>query len=231
MDRRDEQLEGKRRAAERAVKLVPDGADIGLGSGSTAEIAIRLLGERTRAGLRIRGVPTSERTAALARESGIPLTSLVKAPELELTLDGADEVDPQLHLIKGLGGALAREKIVARASRLEVILVDPSKLVTTLGERGPLPIEVLPFGWTRAARELEGMGLRPERRETLEGPYITDNGNYILHLRPGPIADAHELDARLHAVTGVVETGLFIGISGLVLVGGPDGVRELRPPA
>ena len=220
----------KRRAAERAVELVPPGADVGLGSGSTAEIAIRLLGERVRVdGLRLRGVPTSERTAALARECGIPLATLDDAPELALTLDGADEVDPALDLIKGLGGALTREKVVARASRLEVILVDEGKLVPRLGARGVLPVEVLSWGWTRTAQELEGMGLAPELRRAEAGaPYVTDNGGYILHLRPGPIADARALDARLRAVVGVVETGLFLGIAGLVLVGGEGGVRELR---
>ncbi len=215
-------------AAARAVDLVPDGADIGLGSGSTAEIAIRMLGEKVHAGLQVRGVPTSERTAVLAESAGIPLSSLEEVPELELTLDGADEVAPDLSLIKGLGGALTREKIVARASKLEVILVDESKLVELLGSQTALPVEVIPFGWTRAARELEQLGLNPELRRSLEGPYVTDNGNYILHLRTGPIADPQALDARLQSVAGIVETGLFIGIAGLVLVGGKDGVQELR---
>ncbi|MDP9350724.1 MAG: ribose-5-phosphate isomerase RpiA [Chloroflexota bacterium] len=223
-----EQQELKRQAAEQAVTLVPNGADIGLGSGSTAEMAIRLLGERVGQGLRLRGVPTSERTARLAREAGIPVVSLEEAPELVLTLDGADEVAPNLDLIKGLGGALTREKIVARASRMEVILVDSSKLVTTLGERAPLPVEVLPFGWTRAAAELAGMGLRPERRADQNAPYITDNGNYILHLHTGRISDPPSLDISIRSVVGVVETGLFLGLAGLVLVGSPEGVREMR---
>lgn len=224
-----EQQELKTRAAQQAVELVPDGADIGLGSGSTAEVAIRLLGERVRQGLRLRGVPTSERTARLGQEAGIPLASLEEAPELVLTLDGADEVAPNLDLIKGLGGALTREKIVARASKLEVILVDSSKLVNTLGERAPLPVEVIPFGWTRAAAELEGMDLHPELRREGDTPYVTDNGNYILHLHTGPISDPRALDTRILSVAGVVETGLFLGIAGLVLVGSQEGVRELRP--
>lgn len=225
----EHQVTLKERAARRAVELVPDGADIGLGSGSTAEIALRLLGGRVRDGLRLRGVPTSERTAALARGFGIPLITLEEVPELALTLDGADEVDPNLNLVKGLGGALTREKIVARASRLEVILVDESKLVGVLGETAPLPVEVLPFGWMRAAAELDGMGLSPERRTTPNGePYITDNGNYILHLATGPIANAQALDTRIRSVVGIVETGLFLGIAGMVLVGAQDGVRELR---
>lgn len=224
-----EQQELKRLSAERAVGLVPDGAAIGLGSGSTAEIAIGLLGDRVREGLRIRGVPTSERTARLARDAGIPLATLEEAPELALTLDGADEVDPSLDLIKGLGGALTREKVVAKASRLEVILVDASKLVGRLGERGPLPVEVLPFGWTRAMAELRGMGLEPTLRVDAVGdPYVTDNGNYILHLGTGPVEDARALDTEIRAVVGVVETGLFLGIAGLVLVGEEGGVRELR---
>ncbi|MDP9383594.1 MAG: ribose-5-phosphate isomerase RpiA [Chloroflexota bacterium] len=225
-----EQQEMKRLAAQRAVELVPDGADIGLGSGSTAEIAIRMLGEKVGQGLRLRGVPTSERSARLAREVGIPLTTLEETPELQITLDGADEVDPNLNLVKGLGGALTREKIVAVASKLEVILVDASKLVDTLGERGVLPVEVLPFGWTRAAAELKAMGLEPELRTAPSGePYVTDNSNYILHLRSGPIANPRDLDTRIRAVVGVVETGLFLDIAGLVLVGAEDGVRELRP--
>ncbi|MDQ3328527.1 MAG: ribose-5-phosphate isomerase RpiA [Chloroflexota bacterium] len=219
----------KERAATRAVELVPDGADIGLGSGSTAEIALRLLGERVRDGLRLRGVPTSERTATLARSFGIPLTTLDDTPELALTLDGADEVDPDLNLIKGLGGALTREKIVAKASNLVVILVDESKLVRVLGTGALLPVEVLPFGWMRAATELDAMGLSPEQRMTADGdPYITDNGNYLLHLPTGPIANPRLLDTQIRAVAGVVETGLFIGIAGLVLVGAQDGVREMR---
>lgn len=220
--------ESKERAAARAVEMVPDGADIGLGSGSTAEIAIRLLGERVGAGLRIRGVPTSERTARLAEQAGIPLVTLEQAPTLEVALDGADEVDPHLDLIKGLGGALAREKIVARASKLFVVLVDESKLVGTLGERAPLPVEVLPFGWSRAAHELEQMGLEPELRQADAGPYRTDNGNYVLHLHPGPIPNPQVLESQLRCVTGVVETGLFLGIAGLVIVGEAGGIRELR---
>lgn len=224
----EEALRLKALAAERAVALVPDGADIGLGSGSTAEIAIRMLGQRVSQGLRVRGVPTSERSARLARELSIPVVTLEGAPELELTLDGADEVDPALNLIKGLGGALTREKIVARASKLEVILVDEGKLVRTLGQKGTLPVEVLPFGWTRAAGELGEMGLSPELRRDGEAPYVTDNGGYILHLRPGLIADPQALDAQIRSVIGVVETGLFIGIAGLVLIGTRDGVREMR---
>ena len=224
----DEQVRQKTQAAERAVGLVPDGADIGLGSGSTAEIAIRILGERVRSGMRLRGVPTSERSARLAQEVGIPLATLEDAPELELTLDGADEVDPGLDLIKGLGGALTREKIVALASKLEIILVDESKLVRMLGERAPVPVEVLRFGWTRTARELEGMGLQPRRREGQAGPYVTDNGNYVLDLHAGPISDPRALDTRIRPVTGVVETGLFLGVAGLVLVGAAEGVREMR---
>ncbi len=219
----------KERAARRAVELVPDGADIGLGSGSTAEIALRLLGERVRDGLRLRGVPTSGRTATLARGFSIPLITLDDTPELALTLDGADEVDPDLNLIKGLGGALTREKIVAKASNLVVILVDESKLVRVLGTTALLPVEVLPFGWTRAATEMEAMGLSPERRMTPDGgPYITDNGNYLLHLATGPITNPRLLDNQIRAVAGVVETGLFVGIAGVVLVGAQDGVRELR---
>lgn len=223
-----DQLALKTRAAAAAADLVPDGADIGLGSGTTASIAIKMLGEKIREGLRVRGVPTSEESARLAREHSIPLTTLEEAPELELTLDGADEVDPGLNLVKGLGGALTREKIVALSSRREIILVDETKLVRTLGERAPLPIEVLPFGWLRAARELESMGLHPRMRANGDKPYVTDNGNYILHLHTGPIRDPESLDTHIRGVVGVVETGLFIGIASLVLIGTPKGVREIK---
>lgn len=226
-----DQLELKRQAALAAVELIPDNSDIGLGSGSTASIAIQLLGERVRGGLRVRGVPTSELSAALAEDSGIPLTTLEEALELELTLDGADEVDPNLNLIKGLGGALTREKIVALASRNEVILVDETKLVRTLGEHTPLPIEVLPFGWTRTARELEDMGLRPQLRTEGDAPFITDNLNYILHLNVGPIENPYALDTRVRAVVGVVETGLFLGIANQIIIGTRSGIRTITSSA
>ncbi len=217
----------KAHAAAAAVEMIPDGAAIGLGSGTTAEIAIRMLGERVRQGLRVRGVPTSERTAQIAHRAGIPLTTLEEVPELALTFDGADEVDPRLDLLKGLGGALTREKIVAKASRREIILVDETKLVRVLGERGPLPVEVVPFGWRRAARELETLGLQPELRWSGDEPYVTDNGNYILHLHTGPIRNPADLNARIRSVVGVVETGLFLGLASLVLVGTEDGVRRI----
>jgi len=225
------QLDLKRMVAYRAAQLVPDGALIGLGSGSTAELFVQFLGERVRnEGLRVVGVPTSERTVAAAKAAGVELTTLEEHPELDMAFDGADEVDPDLNLVKGLGGALAREKIVAKASRTFVVLVDESKLVSVLGSKSPVPVEVLQFGWTRASRELESMGLQPVLRKREGLPYVTDNGNYVLDLHVGPISNPRDLDLKLHLVTGVVETGLFIDIASLVLVGTQEGVIEMKRP-
>jgi ribose 5-phosphate isomerase A len=177
------------------------------------------------------GVPTSLHTEAVARELGIPLTTLEEAGTLDLTVDGADEVDPELNLIKGLGGALLREKMVAQATRRFVIIVDDGKVVDRLGTRSPLPIEVAPFAWRSHLPFLRGMGGEPEIRRTEEGePFETDNGNYILQCRfPEGIPDPRGLDRALADRAGILESGLFLGLAREALVGAPEGVRTLSP--
>jgi ribose 5-phosphate isomerase A len=220
----------KRQSAEVAVAEVQDGMVLGLGSGSTAAIAVDLLGARVRDGLRIIGVPTSERTATQARGLGIELGDLADHPELDLTIDGADEVHTgTLDLIKGLGGALVREKIVAAASRRMIVIVDESKLVTRLGGV-TLPVEVIRFGWQATARHLEQAGVHGKLRRGPDGaPFVTDNGNHILDC-PLAIDDPAALDLRLVRIPGVVETGLFIGIATRVIAGTSNGPRILERP-
>ena len=211
---------------ERAVEMVPDNSCIGLGSGKAAQAFVRALAERVRQGrLRIRGVPTSEETARLAAEQGIPLVSLADASSLELTVDGADEVDPNLDLIKGYGRALIREKIVAASSRRLVILVGENKLVPKLGSRGRLPIEVTPFAVPLCERRLGQLGFRPTLDVRGGVPFVTDNGNHIFDCQIEPIADALRLDNEIRAIPGVVGTGLFLGMADTVLVGDPDDFR------
>ncbi len=217
----------KRQAAEAAVAEVQDGMVLGLGTGSTASIAVALLGERLRDGLRILGIPPSERTAAQARALGIPLGDLADHPEPDLTIDGADEVHTgRLDLIKGLGGALVREKIVAAASRRMIVVADESKLVERLGGVR-LPVEIVRFGWQATKRHLERAGADAVLRQGADGaPYVTDNGNHILDCAI-PIDDPAAVAARLNAIPGVVETGLFIGIATTVIAGTPHGPRRL----
>ncbi len=203
---------------------------VGLGSGSTAEIALQLLGQRVRRGLRILGVPTSERVAALAREAGIPL-----APEddfrLDIDIDGADEVEKStLNLIKGHGGALLREKIVAASSAMFVVIVDESKIVDRLGAKFALPVEVMPFGWRATARQIERLGAKVAIRHGGGDSYfLSDSGHFILDCSFGPLEDPASLASELTTIPGVVEHGLFLGMATRVLVGAPHGVVELRP--
>ncbi|HWQ15141.1 MAG TPA: ribose-5-phosphate isomerase RpiA [Roseiflexaceae bacterium] len=221
----------KRAAAGRAVDLVCSGMALGLGTGSTADLMLHALAERLANGqLRdIVGVPTSERTAALARRLGIPLTTLAERPELDMALDGADEVDPALNLIKGLGGALLREKIVAAAARQFVAMVDVSKLVGRLGERAPLPVEVVPFGQPVCARRLAALGAEPVLRVGADGAaFRTDEGNVILDCRFGPIADPAALATAIDGIPGVVGHGLFVGMVAAVVLAGPQGVRVIE---
>jgi len=214
--------------ANRALDFVTDGAVVGLGSGRAAAAFVRALGERVCNGLRVSGVPTSEATATLARECGIPLIGLEDTASIDLTVDGADEVDPQLDLIKGYGGALVREKVVAAASRREIILVGSEKLVAVLGSRGKLPVEVIPFAAAFCARRLAALGCRPQIRSADGGPFVSDGGNYILDCGVDPIAAAQELENAIRDIPGVVGTGLFINIADVVLVGEGDSVREMR---
>jgi ribose 5-phosphate isomerase A len=205
---------------ERAVELVPDNSRVGLGSGRAAEAFVRALGERVRSGrLTITGVPTSEKTAALARQEGIPLATLAEAGMLDLTVDGADEVDPNLDLIKGYGRAMVREKIVAASSRRLIILVGEEKLVSKLGSRGKLPVEVLPFGLALCERRLRELGCEPVQFVQAGKLFVTDNGNCILDCRINPIADATHLESDIRAIPGVVGTGLFLGMADTVLIG------------
>jgi ribose 5-phosphate isomerase A len=222
----------KRAAAEAAVALIEDGMAVGLGTGSTAFFAVQAVARRVRAGLRIRAVPTSERTANQAREGGIALTSFAECRRLDLTIDGADEIaEGSLDLIKGLGGALLREKIVAAASARLVIVADASKLVNRLGKQAPVPVEVVAFGWETTAERLTGIGARPTPRLDEAGQlFRTDGGNVILDCAAGAIEDAASLDRDLSRVVGVIETGLFTGMAERAMIGGPDGVTVLAGP-
>ncbi len=220
----------KQQAAERALDLIRDGQVIGLGTGSTAKFAIEGLGRRVREGLSVKGVPTSVATERLARELAIPLVDLNLAGVIDVTLDGADEVDPDFNMIKGGGGALTREKLVALASVKRVILVDESKLVSKLGQSRLLPIEVLPFAWTMAARLLTGLGCVATLRDASGMPFVTDNGNHILDCAFGPIEDAAALEKRIKLLPGVIECGLFIGIADTLIIGFDDRV-EVRERA
>lgn len=217
-------------SADTAIAMIRDGDAIGLGTGRAATAFVRALGERVRAGLNVRGVPTSAATAALAREVGIPLTTLADVDQLVITFDGADEVDPQLNLIKGLGGALVREKIVAASSRRLVILVGPGKEVPALGAHGKLPVEIVPFGIPLARRRLAALGLPTDIRLGPDGnPFVTDNGNHVLDCRATALADPQALEQAIHAIPGVVDTGLFLGMADTVLIEEEDGsVRTLR---
>ncbi len=221
----------KREAAEEAVKLVRPGMVLGLGHGTTARCALLRIAELLRSGgLRdIAGVPCSTQVEAEARELGIPLTTLEKHPVLDLTIDGADEVDPELNLIKGGGGALLREKIVAQASRREAIVVDEGKLSPALGTRSPVPVEVLPFGWRTHVRFLEGLGAEVALRRGSGGePFQTDQGNLVLDCRFGPISDPAALAREIEQRAGILGHGLFLGLATDLFVAGAGGVRHLR---
>lgn len=224
--------EMKIKAAAAALAHVEDGMRLGIGTGSTAEEFVRLLAEKVAGGLKVEGVPTSERTARLCLELGVPLKSLDELPQLDLTIDGADEVDGQLRLIKGGGGALLREKIVAAASEKMIVIADESKVVDTLG-RFPLPIEINPFGQvsTRIAVEkvAERLGLTGAMtlRASGDGLFTTDGGHLILDASFGRIPDAEALAVALNTIPGVVEHGLFINLATLAIIAGPAGARVI----
>ena len=210
--------------ARRALGFVKDDTAVGLGAGRAATAFVRALAARVRAGLRVRGVPVSEATAGLAAELGIPLVGL--EAEIDVTVDGADEVDPDLDLIKGYGGALVRERIVAAASRRQIILVEHDKLVPQLGSRGRLPVEVIPFALPLCLHRLAALGLRPTLRMVGERPFVTDNGNVLVDCAVEPIGDPPGLERALRAIPGVVDTGLFLGTADTVLVADGTSVNE-----
>jgi len=215
--------------AERALEMVPDGSRIGLGSGRAAQAFVKALGERVRNGrLHVHGVPTSEETASLARQEGIPLLTLAEAGILEMTIDGADEVDPNLDLIKGYGRALVREKIVAASSRRLIILVGDEKLVPRLGTRGKLPVEVTPFALPLCERRLGALGCRPIPYRQGADLFVTDNGNHIIDCQIEPIPDPTRLELDIRAIPGVVGTGLFLDMADIVLVGERENFRFIE---
>ncbi|MEC9012306.1 MAG: ribose-5-phosphate isomerase RpiA [SAR324 cluster bacterium] len=201
----------KQRAAEAAVEYVKDGMIVGLGTGSTTEFAVKKLGERVRDGLAIKGIPTSDVTKVQAEEEGIPLIDFSETMYIDLTIDGADEIDINLNMIKGGGAALLREKIVASASKEEIIIVSHEKFVKQLGSF-PLPVEVIPFGWQVIFNQLETLGGSPDLRLKQGQPLLTDQGNYIIDCRFRQIIDAAQLEQRLNMIPGVVENGLFTGL-------------------
>ena len=216
----------KQAAAYKALELVQDGMLVGLGSGSTARFFTEGVGRLVAEGMKVRGVPTSRATAELAAEVGIPIVTELVGP-IDLAVDGADEVDPSLNLIKGRGGALFREKLVATASKRFVVVVDESKMVKQLGA-GVLPVEVLPFLWRSSAERLAGLGLSLVIRGGEETPFITDNGNLILDVTvEGGIKSPGDFGVELKKITGVVEHGLFVGMTDTVIVAGPEGPKAL----
>lgn len=226
----------KRAAAARAVEFVRPGMKLGLGTGSTAKHFVDLLGERVKGGLDVICVPTSEATHAQAKGLGIPLTTLDETPALDLTVDGADEIDPHLNLIKGGGGALLREKIVAAASARMIVISDPSKLVPALG-RFPLPVEVTPFGYTatriaveKAISSLQKPGPLSLRKGKDGHPFVTDGGHWIIDAALERIDDPKAMAHALSGIPGVMEHGLFVGLAHMVIIGGPDGIKILERP-
>jgi len=214
-----------------AADMVPSNSIIGLGTGSTATYFVTAVAERLRDGrlTNVIGVPTSERTAAQARREGVPISDLHTHPQLAVAFDGADEIDPHLGLIKGLGGALLREKIVASAATQFFVFGDSTKSVRTLGVVTPVPVEIVDFARSLCMRRLTALGARPILRLRDGAPQITDEGHVILDCFFDGIADPHALDAAIHAIPGVVETGLFLGMATAAIIGGPDGVQMVYP--
>ena len=226
-----DQNQWKRAAAAAAAKLVADGMIVGLGTGTTAAYVVSELGRRVKEeGLRIIGIPTSERTGEQARGLNIPLSTFAEHAKIDLTIDGADEVEPgSLNLIKGHGGALLREKIVAAASKRMAVVADQTKLVRRLGSIFSVPVEVVPFGWQVTERKLRELRARTSLRTgTNNKPYLTDGGHYIVDCAFGPMRKPQEIAAELDSIVGVVEHGLFLGYASQVFVGGSDGVKILR---
>ena len=218
----------KRQAAIAALDAVKDGMIVGLGTGSTAAHFIRELGSRVQGGLRVQGIPTSEESRRLAVEVGVALTTLHDQPVIDVTVDGADEVSEDLDLIKGLGGALVREKVVAHASNYLIIIVDESKLSTRLGSKAPVPVEVVPFAIDAVRGQLKLWGGEPKIREREGKPFVSDNGNLILDWWHGPIDQPIALEKQIKGVTGVVDSGIFANVAGLVIAATSTGIRTLK---
>jgi ribose 5-phosphate isomerase A len=223
----DEILDLKEMAAREAVKYVRDGMIVGLGSGSTASIAIKLIGELVREGWKLIGIPTSRASEVLGRSVGIRIGDLKDYPDVDVTIDGADEVDPKLNLVKGLGGALVREKIVAASTRTEVIVVDQSKLVDFICQKAPLPVEILQFGHQATMKKLERFGCTPAVRRSNGDVFVTDNGNIMADCRFTRINDPAKMEWELNLVPGVVDNGLFVGLAHVVIVSSKDGIRTM----
>lgn len=217
----------KEAAARASMRYVHEGQVVGLGSGSTSTYMVQFLGDRVKAGLKIRGVPSSEKIHQLAQSLKIPLTTLTECPELDVAIDGADQIDSQLSLIKGGGGALLREKIVASAAKQFVIIADSSKVVPTLGSF-PVPVEVIAFAQPVVKRKIEALGASVQLRQAGGSAFVTDEGHHILDCSFGQIPDPAALAGKLSGITGVVEHGLFIGMAGVVLVAKGQDVTELR---
>lgn len=221
----------KKAAALKAVEFIRDGMVVGLGTGSTAKHMIIALGEKVRAGMKLRGVPTSQETAALAKQSGIPLIDADNRWEIDVAIDGADQVDPDFNLIKGGGGALLKEKIVAASAKQFIVLVDHTKQVPVLGGSFPLPIEVVPFGWGSTAREIEALTKsRVTLRERNGAPFKTEAGNMIVDVHLARIDQPRDLEIALNQIPGIVETGLFVGRTNVLIIGTPQGVHTQHAP-
>ncbi len=219
----------KKAAALKAIEFVRTGMVVGLGTGSTAKHMIMALGDKVRAGMNLRGVPTSQETAALAKQVGIPLIDAENRWEIDVAIDGADQVDPHFNLIKGGGGALLKEKIVAASSKQFIVMVDHTKQVPVLGGSFPLPIEVIPFGWGSTAREIETLTQsRVLLRERHGVPFKTEAGNLIVDVHIDHISQPGELETALNRIPGVVETGIFVGRTNILIVGTPQGVHTLH---
>jgi ribose 5-phosphate isomerase A len=221
----------KAAAAEAAAAQLRDGMIVGLGTGTTAAFAIDAIGRRVAQGLKIIGVPTSERTTEQAAALGIPLAPVEEHEWIDVTIDGADEVElGSLNLIKGRGGALLREKIVSSSTKKLIIIVDRSKIVTKLGSHDPIPVEVVSFGWKTTERRLARLGGNPVLRHRPNGSvFLTDGGHYILDCKFGPLASAADTERHLNDTVGVVEHGMFLGMTGMVIVGDESGIRILEP--
>ena len=218
----------KRQASLAALDEIRGGMIVGLGTGSTVSHFIRELGARVRSGLNVLGIPTSEASRRLAEEAGVPLTAFSEHPHIDVTVDGADEVSPELDLIKGLGGALVREKIVAHASKRVVIVVDESKLVDKLGAKTAIPVEVIPLAAGRLILQLNELGGEARIREKNGGSFVSDNGNTILDWNHGVIGQPAALERQLKLMTGVVDSGIFADVAGSVIVAGATGIRVLQ---